>query len=1139
MEKPGPNDPTESPKHEYRNALDLEDLSDESSERPRPLQFQSLFSKSVTLPPPTSASTPFQSIMSSVHHASSSLKAAAMDINPKLRSFYEAIVHKSEKIKSDVRHGGGEERERQEETEQATSGDEVTEDAVKSGGESSDEEDAGPEFLDQVKGGIRPLGETPEPEEYIEPSRSYPRRFSLNAPGDGLPIGISASSYPSTMTISVKKVELAGKHKVVYVRLVFRGKRLYPINPEDEENADKYSAALTYHALLFDTLKVDVYERSFLVNTHLLSAHVGRARVKIRSLSNLRESTIETFPLFHRKLKPGENPVLLGFITLAFDFSYDSPPIEEEAAAEPVYLSPELETPIDLPTIVLEEKLEEEAGVVEADDSSSLAPDDAVSLAPDDSISVMGDLGDPDLGSNFGSQVGSRAEGEKMVFEFMQHFRNATRETQDDFYTYYSTTMRGKMETPSGLSSASITHDPTLTTNIFPSDKPGVTRTSTLSSTFRFESSGGWFKPPSVIPKKTMETIKEMSNLAAAFFNQGWRISKMEFVWSLILVSRWQIHALDPMKTALPDADQQKRTHTIKRSKSLSDVETRIGSSSAASISRVLTSKDGANFAPDIVDDSELIRSAIHFMRFAEVTYGSVPSLFEVGKAYMRDFLGSKADRWNALSHMGIPSSDILEWEFSTSFETIFKPKYFVCWDGSTESIVVCVRGTVNIHDVVTDLCAEYDPYRTGHLHRGIYRCARWMIDNLLPRLHRYIIERRASSLNIVGHSLGAAIGSIFAMIVRDTGFLQKVEKELQASVRSASYLPELNYEEGRLGYGSMIDLRETIIKGAELLRSNKMTDKEKFDALSAFSERLRAENVHPKIYVPGQLYHIRKVAIQVLRKPSFDFSDSRPTSPISDPPTEHTPIEMSPTPSDDETSPTRKLAAPAVVLPSSSPNVANSINEFVTNLRTRTSSYFTTTISSGSPSGSHTPSSSGPQVRRQSSLWKLRDTEADDNTHSESEVVSSKVSDVGSTGSTLAPTSNVMPSFSAFLSKKTNDATSREILVDSTVKPVPSTAARDSPKPPLPASKEATSLAPTTPTPAPSIINSFFGGSSTTGSSQQSAAKTLKPPEGSKYVLERVVDRTRFESIRVQNQMIGDHFPVKYLTSLKKTEKN
>ncbi|KAI8850173.1 hypothetical protein BC829DRAFT_168790 [Chytridium lagenaria] len=167
------------------------------------------------------------------------------------------------------------------------------------------------------------------------------------------------------------------------------------------------------------------------------------------------------------------------------------------------------------------------------------------------------------------------------------------------------------------------------------------------------------------------------------------------------------------------------------------------------------------------------------------------------------------------------------------------------------------------------------------------------MIDNLLPNLHRYLLDRRATTLNIVGHSLGAAIGSIFTMMVRDMGVLIEMgegdgsfggsgDEVLEFWV---SALCELGFGGGgeevfafvnesdvvpTLGYGTMVDLRETIIKGAELLRTPKLSDASHPSSSSSPSNPLTARKIHrphrlypspPNRKPPSQMLHPRNAS--------------------------------------------------------------------------------------------------------------------------------------------------------------------------------------------------------------------------------------------------------------------------------------
>ncbi|KAJ3162945.1 hypothetical protein HK101_000644 [Irineochytrium annulatum] len=603
-------------------------------------------------------------------------------------------------------------------------------------------------------------------------------------------LALNPNSYPTCMLVSIVKVDLGGKPRPLSFRVVYRGRKLKPLNEvasmgtgnlppfvgnfvfgpptnvHDFTN-EVYETGLTFHSILFDYLKhkfkdrkqIDVHDRTALINTHM-----GRARIHLKDLGNLSGSVVQTFPLHPRRYTIHEEPSVLGHITLSFDFSCS---VSDDGQAD-------MDDPI----------------------------------GPDDSASIMGDLGDPELGSNFGSQVSSRAEGELVVEEFIGYFSAAEHTNSSSQHTnhmnhqqhqpghHHATTFH--RHAPPPPQQHTIQYANTLP--VFGS--PPATRfgsATTAATRLRFEP-----KRPYTISPRTWTGVKELSNISAAFFNQGWRVSKVDFARAMLLVARWQAK---PSPAAIEEP-------------------------------------------PVLVEDSEEVRVAIHFMRFAVATYGSVVgNYWEAGKGYIRDFL-KKGDQVTARNHLGILQGEMLEWEFAGAMET-FKPKFFVCWDTKTEGVVVCIRGTVNIHDLVTDMCAEYEPFKNGYAHRGILRCALWLEEHLLPKLKVHIQSCKARALYIVGHSLGAAIGSILTMRIREN---PTALAELQQTALDAGGVDSLdafrlhcfsfacppcvsadlaeaqvgwvdsfvneNDMVPRLSYGSMIDLRETIIKAADLMRT-------------------------------------------------------------------------------------------------------------------------------------------------------------------------------------------------------------------------------------------------------------------------------------------------------------------------------
>lgn len=105
---------------------------------------------------------------------------------------------------------------------------------------------------------------------------------------------------------------------------------------------------------------------------------------------------------------------------------------------------------------------------------------------------------------------------------------------------------------------------------------------------------------------------------------------------------------------------------------------------------------------------------------------------------------------------------------------------FFVAVDYKKEKIVVSIRGTLSMKDVLTDLNAEgevlpLEPRRDDWVgHKGMVQAAVYIRnkledENLLHRAQQHNLERKTDQfgLVIVGHSLGAGTAAILSIMLR------------------------------------------------------------------------------------------------------------------------------------------------------------------------------------------------------------------------------------------------------------------------------------------------------------------------------------------------------------------------------------
>jgi hypothetical protein len=104
------------------------------------------------------------------------------------------------------------------------------------------------------------------------------------------------------------------------------------------------------------------------------------------------------------------------------------------------------------------------------------------------------------------------------------------------------------------------------------------------------------------------------------------------------------------------------------------------------------------------------------------------------------------------------------------------KPGHFIAlkknqsvWSTELEVMIV-VRGTKTMTDVMTDCVVDAVPYRGGKAHNGILQSGKWIVSEhkeLLEKL-RKLTGKRNIKLILVGHSLGAGAASIAGIEFND-----------------------------------------------------------------------------------------------------------------------------------------------------------------------------------------------------------------------------------------------------------------------------------------------------------------------------------------------------------------------------------
>ncbi|XP_036388845.1 diacylglycerol lipase-beta [Megalops cyprinoides] len=185
---------------------------------------------------------------------------------------------------------------------------------------------------------------------------------------------------------------------------------------------------------------------------------------------------------------------------------------------------------------------------------------------------------------------------------------------------------------------------------------------------------------------------------------------------------------------------------------------------------------------------TELERAA-HCMQFAVAAYGWPMYIYSnplTGLCKLSgDCCRSRAAEYDIVGgdHLGCHFTSILQstglqyrdFIYISYHNQIYEIPFFVALDHKKEAVLVAVRGTLSLRDVLTDLSADCEnlPVEgvtgTCYAHKGIAQAANYIYkklinDGILNQAFTIAPEYR---LVITGHSLGAGTASVLAILLR------------------------------------------------------------------------------------------------------------------------------------------------------------------------------------------------------------------------------------------------------------------------------------------------------------------------------------------------------------------------------------
>eukprot|EP00927_Polykrikos_kofoidii_P030654 TRINITY_DN2638_c0_g1_i3.p1 TRINITY_DN2638_c0_g1~~TRINITY_DN2638_c0_g1_i3.p1 ORF type:complete len:434 (-),score=25.62 TRINITY_DN2638_c0_g1_i3:160-1461(-) len=180
-----------------------------------------------------------------------------------------------------------------------------------------------------------------------------------------------------------------------------------------------------------------------------------------------------------------------------------------------------------------------------------------------------------------------------------------------------------------------------------------------------------------------------------------------------------------------------------------------------------------------------MLQDATRWMKFATAAYGEAFSLVNRcgGDARLSDIvelrftkkvsLSEATDMAYILSKTGLNSTDIVDFD-ETFHNAVGHVCHYIGLHHDTKSVVLSIRGTESVGDLLTDLMGSSVPFLNGYAHEGIATSATYLFETGRETLRKLLSEwgPRDYKLVIVGHSLGGATAILLTMLIFDDGTL-------------------------------------------------------------------------------------------------------------------------------------------------------------------------------------------------------------------------------------------------------------------------------------------------------------------------------------------------------------------------------
>ncbi|CEP10330.1 hypothetical protein [Parasitella parasitica] len=609
---------------------------------------------------------------------------------------------------------------------------------------------------------------------------------------------------PGTLRITINSCFLNSPVKRPYVTVTL-GDQYHKTSVSEYSQGswnEGFELKVTYHSQLFDTIQLDLYDS----NTFFLDKHVGRAEIRLKNLEGMPEIFTSYYEVLEKKLSLGATSQVsrkalmtsgVGAIQAEIAYHYCCTKEQPSTATVERAMSVDLS---EMNWLIDQHKRAMSSTSIDNIDTSLKDADE-----------------DQELDEEFKRQLKSQRKNHDIKFRKFEHSK-ANENDDDNVMEDYPDDSDSENEEQASKTSFVPSKRLPLTYSVSRANSTISTNTNTTAA--------------------STVAVEEKSTGSDGIFGTFW--SFFGYTTSRNVNDPSNKGEQPPVKASeLMDTDDD----TLKSFPILDTIGSWTMAKETNQVLRAIVEKF-YNDLPrertwDLVEDVSEIETASYMWRYAMASYGwKGLNFIGKGNGIFSDAVRSQSDALSIIEHLEIPKEDLLAYEFRAN--AAFRPSYFIARDRKLNAIVLSIRGTMSSFDTMTDLVCEYEPWKGGLVHRGMKSSATWFFRHIAPKLIAYVNKHSTTSLYIVGHSLGASTSAILTIMLLDYINEFRQGKDGDFSIYSVGYAPACGlsldlanrYKEqiqsivfaddfvSKLSYGSMMDVKELIIAGAEAAKN-------------------------------------------------------------------------------------------------------------------------------------------------------------------------------------------------------------------------------------------------------------------------------------------------------------------------------